>query len=113
LDQTTKIELDYSYSSSVKKGLYEVGMMSGVSIGFQKSILKKSLQLSLLANDIFNTSYLKNYKSRVNEIDQKYSENNSSRFVRLSVTYNFGNKKLNSRPHESGNEDEKRRALKK
>ena len=113
VNETTKIEVDYSYSSSVKKGLYEIGYMSGLSIGLQKSILKNSVQVSLLANDIFNTSYLKNYKSTVNGIDQNYSENNSSRFVRLSLTYNFGNKKLNLKPHESGNEEEKRRALKK
>jgi len=113
VNETTKIEVDYSYSSSVKKGLYEIGYMSGLSIGFQKSILKDSVHVSLLANDIFNTSYLKNYKSTVNGIDQNYSENNSSRFVRLSLTYNFGNKKLNLKPHESGNEEEKRRALKK
>lgn len=113
LNETTKIEVDYSYSSSVKKGLYEIGYMSGLSIGMQKSFLKNSLQVSLLANDIFNTSYLKNYKSKVNGIDQNYSENNSSRFVRLSLTYNFGNKKLNFKQHESGNEEEKRRALKK
>lgn len=113
VNETTKIEVDYSYSSSVKKGLYKIGYMSGLSIGLQKSIFKNSVQVSLLANDIFNTSYLKNYKSTVNGIDQNYSENNSSRFVRLSLTYNFGNKKLNFKQHESGNEEEKRRALKK
>lgn len=113
LSETTKIEVDYSYSSKVKKGLYEIGYMYGLSIGLQKSLLNNNLQVSILVNDIFNTAYLKDYKSNVNGIDQIYSENNSSRFGRISLTYTIGNKKINLNQHESGNEEEKKRAVKK
>lgn len=113
INETTKLQVDYFYSSPFKKGLYEIGYMAGLNIALQKSMYKKRLQLSILLNDIFNTSYLKDYKSIVNNINQVYSENNSSRFIRIGLTYNFGNKKINLEQHDSGNEEEKNRTTKK
>lgn len=110
LSEATKIQVDYMYSSSYKRGLYGFGNLSRLNIGMKQSMLKDKMQLTLLVNDIFNTAYLKNYASIVNGIEQVYNENNSSRFFRLSLTYSFGNSKVNVKERNFGNEDEKRRS---
>ena len=109
LSAATKIQADYFYSSSVKRGLYETGQLSGLNLGIKQSIFKNKLQLSMLLNDVFNTAYLKDYTSVVNGIKQVYGQNNSSRFFRFSLTYSFGNDKVSVKQRSTGNEDERRR----
>lgn len=109
LSETTKLQLEYFYSSPFKKGLYEIGYMAGLNIAIRQSFMKNNLQLTFLVNDIFNTSYLKDYKSIVNGVVQVYSQNESNRFVRLSATYNFGNKKIKVQERDFGNKEEKKR----
>lgn len=110
LGKNTKLQMDFNYSSPFKSGLYEVGYVSSFDIGFKQDLLNKTLQIAFLANDIFNTSYLKDFTSVVNGVKQVYSQNESNRFVRLSVIYNFGNKKINVKERAFGNQDEKKRA---
>lgn len=109
LTKETKLQVDYKYSSPVKSGLYTVGYLSGLNIALKQNLFKKSMQIAFLANDIFNTNYLKDFTSVVNDIKQVYSQNDSSRYIRLSLIYNFGNTKINVKQHSFGNEDEKRR----
>jgi iron complex outermembrane receptor protein len=109
LGEATKLQVDYTYTSRVKSGLYTVGYMSGLNIALKQNIFKKSMQIAFLANDIFNTNYLKDFVSVVNGIKQVYSQNESSRFFRVSLIYNFGNTKINVKQRDFGNEEEKRR----
>lgn len=109
LGKTTKLQIDFSYSTPFKSGLYEVGYMSSFDIGFKQDLFNKTLQVAFLANDIFNTSYLKDFVSVVNGVKQVYSQNESSRFVRLSMVYNFGNKKINVKERNFGNQEERKR----
>jgi iron complex outermembrane receptor protein len=109
LGKNSKLQIDFNYSTPFKSGLYEVGYVSSFDIGFKQDLLNKALQIAFLANDIFNTSYLKNFTSVVNGVKQVYSQNESNRFVRLSVIYNFGNKKINVKERAFGNQDEKKR----
>jgi iron complex outermembrane receptor protein len=109
LSPSTKLQADYFYSSSVKRGLYETGQLSGLNIGIRQVMLKKKIQLSLLVNDVFNKAYLKDYTSVVNGIKQVYSQNNSSRFFRFSLTYSFGNDKINVKQRSFGNDEERKR----
>ncbi len=111
IGNNTKLQVDYFYSSPYKRGLYKIGYMSGLNLALQKDLLQHKMQLSLLVNDVFNTAYLKNYTSVVNGINQVYGQNNSSRFVRASISYSFGNKKIKVLPSDFGNEDEKGRAV--
>lgn len=110
LGESTRLQADYFYSSPYKKGLYAFGYMSGLNIAVKQSLLRKQVQLSLLVNDIFNTAYLKDYTSIVNGIKQVYNENNSSRFFRLSLTYNFGNDRVSVKQRDFGNDEERKRA---
>lgn len=109
LGKTTKLQIDFSYTSPFKSGLYDIGYASSFDIGFKQDLLNKTLQIAFLANDIFNTSYLKDFTSVVNGVKQVYSQNESNRFVRLSVIYNFGNNKINIKERAFGNQDEKKR----
>ena len=109
LDKTTKLQIDFSYTTPFKSGLYEVGYASSFDIGFKQDLFNKTMQIAFLANDIFNTSYLKDYTSVVNGVKQVYSQKESNRFVRLSVVYNFGNKKINVKERNFGNQDERKR----
>ncbi|MGH1386770.1 TonB-dependent receptor domain-containing protein [Kordia sp.] len=110
LGERTKMQLDYVYSSSHKRGLYEFGQTSGLNISFRQSFLNKKLNASVLINDVFNTNFLRDYTSVVNNIRQVYNENSSSRFVRFSLTYNFGNDDINVRKPSFGNNEEQNRS---
>ena len=109
LGKTSKLQIDFNYNTPSRSGLYKTGYMSSFDIGFKQDMLNKSLQIAFLANDIFNTSYLKDLVSVVNGVKQVYSQNFSNRFLRLSVIYNFGNKKINVKQRDFGNEEEKNR----
>lgn len=109
LRKTTKFQIDFNYSTPFKNGLYKIGYVSSFDIGFKQDLLNKSLQIAFFANDIFNTSYLKDFTSVVNGVKQVYSQNESSRFVRLSMIYNFGNKKINVKDRNFGNQEEQKR----
>lgn len=109
IGKNTKIQLDYSYGSPFKKGLYEIGYRSKLDLSFGQTFLNQKLKLAVLVNDIFNTAYLRDYTSVVNGVKQVYNENLSSRYVRLSVTFNFGNDKINVNRRNFGNEEEKSR----
>ncbi|KIC01498.1 TonB-dependent receptor [Flavobacterium sp. JRM] len=109
LSKATKLQIDFIYTTPYKSGLYETGYTSSLNIGFKQDLLNKTMQIAFLVNDIFNTSYLKDDVSIVNGVKQVYSQNESNRFARLSVVYNFGNKKINVNQRDFGNEDEKKR----
>ncbi len=110
LSKATKLQIDFIYTTPYKSGLYETGYTSSLNIGFKQDLLNKTMQIAFLVNDVFNTSYLKDDVSIVNGVKQVYSQNESNRFARLSVVYNFGNKKINVNQRDFGNEEEKNRA---
>ncbi|WP_316801755.1 outer membrane beta-barrel family protein [Pedobacter nototheniae] len=109
IGKSTKFQIDYFYSSPFKRGLYTYGNMTGLNLAVKQNVLDNKLQLALLANDIFNTSYLKDYTSVVNGITQIYDQNNSNRYFRFSLTYSFGNSKINVKGRDFGNDDERKR----
>lgn len=109
LGKTTKLQIDFTYTTPFKSGLYKVGYASSFDIGFKQDLFNKTMQIAFLANDIFNTSYLKDFTSVINDVKQVYEQKESNRFVRLSVVYNFGNKKINVQQRDFGNKEENKR----
>lgn len=110
LGDRTKMQIDAVYSSQYKRGLYELGQTFGLNVSFRQSFLNKKLNASILFNDVFNNNFLRDYTSIVNNVRQVYNENNSSRFVRFSLTYNFGNDDINVRKPGFGNNEEQNRS---
>lgn len=109
LSKNTKLQINSYYSSQHDRGLYSVGEMFDLSFGFQHNF-NNGLQLSLLFSDAFNTASLNNYVSTVNGIEQIYRQNESSRNLRVSLTYDFGNKKVNVKNRNFGNDEEQKRS---
>lgn len=109
LGKTTKLQIDFTYTTPFKGGLYKVGYASSFDIGFKQDLFNKTMQIAFLANDIFNTSYLKDFTSVINGVKQVYDQKESNRFVRLSMVYNFGNKKINVQQRDFGNKEENKR----
>ena len=109
LSQTTKLQVDYMYSSTYKRGLYQVGYMSNLNIALSQNLFHKNMQVTLLINNIFNTANLNDYTSVVNGIRQVYSQYYNNRYLRVSLTYNFGNNKIKMKQRDFGDEEVKKR----
>ena len=109
LSKSTKLQANAWYSSFHNDGLFSVGQMFHLSFGLQHDF-KNNLKLSMLFSDVLNTGSLRDYNSTVNGIDQSYSQNASSRNFRISLSYNFGNKKVNVKNRRFSNDDEQRRS---
>ncbi|WP_345272778.1 TonB-dependent receptor domain-containing protein [Flaviramulus aquimarinus] len=110
LNSSTKLQIDASYDSPFKAGLFSMGKTYSIDLGISKQFLNKDLQVAVLVKDIFNTSSLNNLESTVNGIKQTYGQNDNNRFIRLSAKYSFGNKKIKENRRNFGNEEETRRA---
>ena len=110
LNGTTKLQIDFFYSSPYDNGLFSFGERYGLDIGLKKSFFEKDLQVALFVQDIFDSGSLNNLVSDVNGVEVDFSSNYSRRFFRASLSYNFGNSKLNVRQRNFGNNEERRRA---
>lgn len=102
-------EVNLWVDSSKKTLFYDTGSASSLDIALKYLLLDKKLQIALLINDVFKSSNPENI-TYTNNIKQVYNVYNDSRYVRLSLKYSFGNKKLSIIKREVGNEDEKGRA---
>lgn len=109
LSENTKLQVNSWYSSQHNRGLFSLGEMFDLSLGLQHDF-KNNIKISLLFSDVFKTSGLNNYNSTVNGIEQVYRQNESTRNFRISLSYNFGNKKITVKDRGFGNDDERRRS---
>lgn len=109
LSEKSKLVVNSRYSSAYSGGLYSLGEMYSVSLGYQHNF-KNNMKLSIFANDIFNTSALNNLTSVVDGVTQVFGQNDSNRNVRISLSYSFGNKKIKVKDRNFGNDDERRRS---
>ncbi len=109
LSKSTKLQANVWYSSFHNDGLFSVGEMFNLSFGIEHDF-KNNIKLSMLFSDVLNMGSLNNYDSTVNNINQSYSENQSSRNFRISLSYDFGNKKIKENNRDFVNDDEQRRS---
>ena len=110
LGKTTKLQADFWYASKTKSLLYDVDNMYNFTIGLKQSFMNNNLQLSVVCNDIFDTASLRDLSSEINGVRTIYGQNYSSRNLRFSLTYSFGNKKVNIKNREFGSDNEQNRA---
>ncbi len=109
LNTKNNLQVNANYESEIKYGLFSVGSTFSLDLGYSRTFLDKSLQLSVLVKDIFNTSALNNLESTVNSVRQVYGQQRNNRYVRFSLRYSFGNKDINSKRRRFGNEEETNR----
>jgi len=103
-----KIELTSNYQSALVYGLFNVKPQYSTDAGISHSFADKKVNIKLSMSDIFNT--------RTNNVTSIYQNNNlvinqknESRVTRLTFTYNFGNRKIKARQHQTGADEEKGR----
>lgn len=109
LNENTKLQANAWYSSFHNDGLFSLGQMFHLSFGLQHNF-KNNIKLSMVFSDVLDTGSLRDYDSTVNGIDQSYFQNASSRNFRISLSYDFGNKKVNVKERGFGNDDEQQRS---
>jgi iron complex outermembrane receptor protein len=103
-----KVELMSMYQSSLEYGIFLVKPQYSNDVGISHSFDDKKANIKFSVSDIFNqrrNDVNSNYQSNDLEIKQK----NETRVARLTLTYNFGNNKIQSREHKSGADDLKGR----
>ncbi|CAL2079498.1 TonB-dependent receptor domain-containing protein [Tenacibaculum sp. 190524A05c] len=107
--EKSKLIVNSWYSSPFNGGLYRLGGMYNLSIGYQQSF-KNNFKLSVFANDVFNTSAVNNLESVVDGVRQVYGQNYSTRNLVLSLSYSFGNNKIKVNKRNFGNDEEQGRS---
>ena len=103
-----KFELTSNYQSELTYGLFSVKPQYSTDAGVSHSFADKKFNIKLSVSDIFNTrtnNVTSNYQNNNLDIEQKHE----SRITRLTITYNFGNRKIKARQHQTGADDEKGR----
>ena len=88
LPKQFRMELNLLYRGPAASGLYHMAAMSRVDIAFKRSFLKKKLDLSVNANDLFKGYrflWTTDIAGNVNEFDQYMRFRN----VGLTLRYNF------------------------
>jgi len=106
--RTLQMNISFWYAPRGVDEIWEVRPQSSLSSSLQYFMLDRKLSVGLLANDIFrnqNQSFYSGSQNVGQDVDVYYD----SRFVSLSVNYNFGNAKLKTQNRKRGNTDEIRR----
>ncbi|SHL04152.1 Outer membrane receptor proteins, mostly Fe transport [Flavobacterium chilense] len=102
-------EVDFSYNTPYNDNIYHSSQASSLDLAVTFKSILKDLNLTAGFYDVFNTSRSKIF-SEVNGIKQNFINYPSNRYFRLSLAYNFGNKKISTKERNFGNEDERRRS---
>lgn len=108
-EKTIQAQLNFWYQSPVKFQIYDLGESYAVNLGFKYALLNKKLQLSVYANDILKTSS-PSIKTNTNNVDQIYNMYYDNRYIRVGLTFSFGNESIKVKQHDGSNTEEKNRS---
>lgn len=110
--QTFSLPSDFNFevsgwyqSPSIWGGTFKMESMWSLDFGVQKKILGGQGNIKLSVSDIFKTQNWSG-TSLYGDLLMNANGNEDSRRVRLSATYNFGNKKIKTRNRKTGLEEE-------
>ncbi|WP_413532955.1 outer membrane beta-barrel protein [Empedobacter brevis] len=84
-------------------------LFSALDIGFKYLAMDKKLTLSLMAYDIFKID-LTTLSTNVQNIPQSFKQYYDSQSIRFSVSYKFGNSKINVSKGQTSNAEEANRS---
>ncbi|MDR2057976.1 MAG: TonB-dependent receptor [Dysgonamonadaceae bacterium] len=103
---TLVAEVNGFFFSGQRLGYFKHDPTGNVSVGIQKTLLKNKLAIAISANDLFYTSISKSV-AQYEKADYQVKESGDSRWINISVRYNFGSDKVKpSRNRSTGIEDE-------
>lgn len=98
-DGTFKGEFGITYLSGFLDGSYTLDESANVTLGLRKSVWNKRMLLSLQLNDILNRANPLTTSRYLNQ-DNAYLARPETQYVRLGLTYNFGNFRLEDNQRE-------------
>lgn len=106
-DKTLTADLTFSHLTGLVLGTYLMDPYTTVSIGARKSLWNNRATLSLLANDIFNTT---NRLLSADFLNQRnsYFAIQEMQYIQLGFVYNFGNFSLRDNARQIRNEERTR-----
>ena len=109
MTKTLSAEINGYYMTKSQQEFLTLNAQGSLSIGLQQKIMGGKGKISLSANDILYTE--KNSGTiKYQDIDLQYFQRESSRNIRLSFTYSFGNDVLKAtRNRKTGSETEANR----
>lgn len=108
-EKTIQVQFNFWYQSPAKFQIYNIGESYAFNLGFKYALLDKKLQLSVYANDIFKTSSPA-IKTNTNNVDQAYNMYYDNRYVRVGITFSFGNENIKIKQYSGSNSEEKNRS---
>lgn len=102
-------EIAFWYHSPHQSLFYKVGKSYSLDLSLKFNTFKK-IQIIMYLSDILRSSS-PDYETDTNGIKQIYNTNYDSRYFKLGLKYNFGNRKIKLSERDFGNEEEKNRSL--
>lgn len=107
--KTATAEVNYWYQFPESTDLTVTNGYSELDIGLKVQLLKKKLQTSFVITDILSSSrpVFTTYNNGIKQVFRNYFD---QRTLRITVNYSFGNSKIKSKQHTTGNEEERKRA---
>lgn len=109
--KTLQANVSYQYVLPWDNGTAKGSGASSLDFGIKYLMFDKKLTLALNVNDVLKTNimtYSTRYKTQ--GIRDSYRQYYDSRFVRLSLSYKFGNSKISVQQRQGGNAEEKGRS---
>jgi outer membrane receptor protein involved in Fe transport len=88
LPKEIRMELSFLFQGPSAYGLYSIAPRSRIDIAFRKSFLKKKMEISLNAVDIFKGQRLK-FETHINGNINDFDQYLRARFIGLTIRYNF------------------------
>ena len=107
-DRTIVSSIDAWYSFPGVYEIYETSSSSSVDLSFKFFFLQRDLQLTVTGSDLFRGQIVE-ATAFSNGVRTTFENYYDSRRLRVSLRYNFGNKKINVSSKDFGNEEEKGR----
>lgn len=101
-------EFQFSYYSPGLQGSFEVKSRSEVTFGMKKKFFDKRLAASLLVADLLDDNKFV-LRSRFAGQNHVYREDPENQYIRLNLTWKFGNQKVKDRKEQKSNTEEKKR----
>ncbi len=107
-EKTIQLEATFNYSTPSKVLFVKQSQRFTTDLALNFALLDKKLNCTISANDIFKTGG-RTFYSKINGMNQTFYNYYDTQNFKISLTYSFGNKKIRTKKHKSGNDDEQNR----
>lgn len=107
ITKTFSAETSFNYESPLTYSIYRIQEQWSLDAGLSKSFSERRATLKLSVTDIFDTRVQRLNTDYAN-LNLRLNQNNETRIVRLTFTYNFGNMKNATRRSERQSEEKSR-----